>query len=129
MTRDEASKLYREITDWYFDSGNGMMLTSATSSMYVEAKRRLAEFAAEGAAPEPDWHDSSERRLRELSLLRTQMKSDLSVYGRFYPGSLSAEDESFVRCCGLNPKRWARPPLHRVRERATAATRGQRGRQ
>jgi hypothetical protein len=122
LTRLEASKLYHDITAWYFDAGNGMMLTDATSKMYLGAKSRLGEFAAvEGDADDPQWRKGSERRIRELSLLRTQMKSDLAIYGRFYPGSLDAEDERFLRCCGLDPKRWARPPLARLSERFTTS--------
>jgi hypothetical protein len=122
MTRQEASKLYHNITAWYFDAGNGMMLTDATAKMYLGAKSRLAQFAAvDGDADDPQWRKRSERRIRELSLLRTQMKSDLAIYGRFYPGSLDADDERFVRSCGLDPKRWARPPLARLRERFTTS--------
>lgn len=93
-----------------------MMLTDATSAMYLEAKKRMGAFAASRAdAEDPRWRKMSERRLRESSLLRTQMKFDLDIYGTFYPDSLDPDDEEFVRACGLNPTRWARRWPQRLR--------------
>jgi hypothetical protein len=116
LTRKEARELYDEMTAWYFDSGNGMMLTDATATMYLVAKKRLAAFAdGPSEADDVQSRAESERRMRELSLLRTQMKSDLAIYGRFDPGSLDTADEEFVRVCGMDPSRWARPRLQWMR--------------
>ena len=45
---------------------------------------------------------------RQLSLLRTQLKSDLVIYGRPYGSPLNDEDRAFLTACGvdLNVKPW-----------------------
>jgi hypothetical protein len=106
--------MYDRFSTWYFASGNGMLLTAPTLAMYLVAKRRLAASLAAARAGEGDWNIECVSRMRELSLLRTQMKSDVAIYGRFYPGSLSASDEAFLRASGLNPSRWARPWWQRL---------------
>jgi hypothetical protein len=93
------------MTNWYFEAGNGMMLPNDTKEMYLEAKQRLGEYAVgidEGA-------DAGVRRMRELSLLRSQMKSDLAIYGRFYFDTLDFRDKAFLRISGIRPWRWGRP--------------------
>jgi hypothetical protein len=42
---------------------------------------------------------------RQFSLLRTQLKSDLAVYGRPYGPLVDAEDAAFLVECGVNVKR------------------------
>jgi hypothetical protein len=114
MTLDEARSMYDAFSTWYFDCSGGMMLTAPTLAMYLVAKRRLAASLSAARADEGSWNTESLSRMRELSLLRTQMKSDVAIYGRFYPGSLSASDEEFLRACGFNPSRWACPWWHRL---------------
>jgi hypothetical protein len=114
MTVEEAGTMYDRFSAWYFDRGRGMMLTAPTLAMYVVAKRRLAASLAAARAGEADWTKDSLSRMRELSLLRTQMKSDVAIYGRFYRGYLGACDHEFLRACGLNPSRWARPWWQRL---------------
>jgi hypothetical protein len=109
LTRIEASSLYRSMTHWYFQEGNGMLLPDLTKELYLEAKRRLGAYAVGG---EQDWKREGERRIDELSLLRTQMKSDLAIYGVPYLGEPDAEDKAFLRAAHIDPDRWARPPLH-----------------
>jgi hypothetical protein len=104
----EARELYDSVTAWYFENGNGVMLTEPTRAMYLEAKRRLGAYSS-GTLDGADSGAAGERRMRELSLLRTQMKFDLTIYGVFHPDSLDHEDEAFVRSCGLNPQFWGRP--------------------
>jgi hypothetical protein len=53
--------------------------------------------------------DPGGRRMRELSLLRSQMKRDLRIYGRYYFDKIDADDKAFLRACGLKPWRWRRP--------------------
>lgn len=123
LTSTEIQALYAGMTEWYFDDGNGMMLTEPTLRMYLEAKRRLAKSAVAAEAADPD-RDDSERRIQELSLLRTQMKFDVAIYGTFYEDALDNSDRDFLRACGLNPSRWARPlwqraiPRRLIRRRA-----------
>jgi len=42
---------------------------------------------------------------RQFSLLRTQLKSDLSMYGRPYGPLLGPEDRAFVEHCGVDLSR------------------------
>jgi hypothetical protein len=41
LTLDERSDLFRDLTDWYYDDGNGMLLTEATRNIYLKAKANL----------------------------------------------------------------------------------------
>jgi hypothetical protein len=109
----EARELYDSITAWYFQNGNGMLLTEPTRAMYLEAKRRLGAYSTETSDGKPS-ERAGERRMRELSLLRTQMKFDLTIYGVFHPDSLDEEDAAFIRSCGLNPTSWCRPRSQRL---------------
>jgi hypothetical protein len=115
LTPPEATALYDEMTEWYFDSGNGMMLTNATKEMYLNAKERLGLYAAASDPAGAEWRAAGARRMRELSLLRTQMKPDLSIYGVFYFGKLDGQDEAFLEACGFDPNYWGRPWYQRIR--------------
>jgi hypothetical protein len=114
VSASDAGELYKSMTAWYFENGNGMMLTETTRAMYLEAKRLLGAYSA-CAPDDPASEAEGKRRMRELSLLRTQMKFDLAIYGLFYPGSLDEQDEQFIRACGIDPATWARPLSHRLR--------------
>ena len=48
-----------------------------------------------------------ERSIRQLSLLRTRMKSDFRVFGIPYGGELKESDKEFLRHCG--EKLWKKP--------------------
>jgi len=109
LRRAEAAALYGEMTNWYFEAGNGMMLPDDTKEMYLEAKRRLGEYAV-GI---DEAVDAGEGRMRELSLLRSQMKSDLAIYGVFYFDSLDVRDKAFLRASGIRPWRWGGPGTRR----------------
>jgi hypothetical protein len=121
LTQGEARSLYRAMTHWYYGSGNGMLLPDETKRVYLEAKRRLAGFAAGSE----DWMGGGERRIRELSLLRTQMKVDLAIYGMHYFEGMEEGDANseFLRSAHIEPQGWARPGRDRRRKRATEAVR------
>ena len=106
LTQREAGCLHREMTRWYFDSGNGMLLPHDTREMFLKAKERIGCYASEGG--EPDSQKAGQRVMRDLSLLRSQMKSDLDIYGVFYFNSLDRGDKEFIRASGLDPERWGR---------------------
>jgi hypothetical protein len=36
LSQDERRKLYDKLTDWYYDCGNGMLLSQQTATMRVE---------------------------------------------------------------------------------------------
>ncbi len=112
LSKPEARELYSKMTSWYYDSGNGMLLPDRTQTMYLKAKEELGKYAV---AIDGVDDANGERRIRELSLLRTQMKADLDIYGVFSPRSLEEKeaDEEFLRACKLDPHRWARPAWYR----------------
>ena len=136
----EAGSLYIQMTEWYYESGNGMMLTDNTKVMFIKAKKRLASYSVDydDAGSNSLWQVDGKRRIRELSLLRTQMKLDLDIYGVFYfasrkqateegppdreetelrPHSEETElrdgDLDFLRACGFSPTKWGRLPWYR----------------
>jgi hypothetical protein len=107
LTPEEAADLHGKMTRWYFKDGQGMLLRHDTREMYLAAKRRLGQYALEDQRG--DWAKDGSRAMRDLSLLRSQMKSDLKIYGVFYFDSLDEGDRTFIRASGLDPERWGRP--------------------
>lgn len=107
LTPEEAAGLHAEMTRWYFEGGNGMLLPHDTRKMYLAVKRRMGRYGLEsqGRAADVD----GDRVMRDLSLLRSQMKSDLPIYGVFYFDSLNDDDRELIRMSGLDPERWGRP--------------------
>jgi len=133
LTRKEARGLYASMTHWYFGTAHGMLLTETTKKLYLKTKASLGRYVV---GTDPDWQHAGRRAIRELSLLRQQMKLDLALYGVSYfddedegddedeekrKKGEKAEDEEFLRSAGIDPRRWARPPL--PRRLATAARR------
>ena len=94
LSRAEALDLYDKMTRWYFGSGSGMLLTNDTKDIYLAAKGRLGDYAR-GAIDGPE-EDEGARRVRELSLLRTQMKYDVGILGVFFFKELTADDVTFL---------------------------------
>jgi hypothetical protein len=107
LTPEEAADLHGAMTKWYFEDGQGLLLPHDTREMYLAAKQRLGRYASEGE--DGDWEQAGNRAMRDLSLLRSQMKSDLKIYGVFYFDSLDEGDRAFLRASGLDPERWGRP--------------------
>ena len=111
LTRAEARGLYASMTHWYFGTGHGMLLTETTKKLYLQTKASLGRYAVDSR---PEWERAGRRAIKELSLLRQQMKLDLDIYGVSYFGELDDEDDKvFLRRAGIDPRRWARPPWHR----------------
>jgi hypothetical protein len=94
LSRAEALELYDKMTLWYFGDGRGMLLTNDTKDLYLEAKARLGDYAR-GAIEGPQTVEGT-RRVRELSLLRTQMKYDVGILGVFFFKKLEEEDREFL---------------------------------
>jgi hypothetical protein len=123
LTRDEARSLYRSFTHWYLGTAHGMLLTETTKRLYLETKASLGRYAADKS---PHWAPGGERVMRQLSMLRQQMKLDLDLYGvSYYAGKhedenenenedekerKKREDDDFLRSAGIDPGRWARRP-------------------
>jgi hypothetical protein len=104
----EARTLCDQMTTWYYESANGMVLTNDTKAMYVLAKKKLGAYSA---AADPTW-EQGEQLIRDLSMLRTQMKLDLDIYGVIY-FARRPQDDAFLCEVGFNPKTWARPRWYR----------------
>jgi hypothetical protein len=114
LTQKEALSLLDEMTTWYFDDGNGMFLPHETQAMFVQAEIALMRYGREtyptipirqAATPE----DDARRVMRNLSLLRSQMKRDIKIYGVSARPKLQEGDAAFLRSANVNPRRWLRP--------------------
>jgi hypothetical protein len=108
--------LHECLTKWYYAHGDGLLLENLSKTVYLAAKDNLIRPVDEIVPLE------ARRRLlslsgkelerqrgllarRQFSLLRTQLKSDLAVYGRPYGPLVDAEDAAFLVECGVNVKR------------------------
>src|SRR5215467_8364914 len=91
---DEAGRrqLEKKLADWYYANGDGMLLVNGSRSMYMKAKdnlilpveRIVPRESSQRLQPLSGAKLEQERGLlaqRQLSLLRTQLKSDLKVFG------------------------------------------------
>jgi hypothetical protein len=89
LSQDERRKLYDKLTDWYYEGGNGMLLSKETRTIYLAAKENLI-CGADALRPaslqkqvrasdDPDavrgWAS-----IRQFSLLRTAMRGDIAIY-------------------------------------------------
>ncbi len=93
--RAERQKLADEINRWYFDEGAGIFVSAPTRDLLIGvlanlvgpigALRPVALAEELAGLPEPE----AERRrgcaiVRQMSLLRTQLKTDLAMHFSFY---------------------------------------------
>jgi hypothetical protein len=106
----ERRALWDVMSKWYFDAGNGMLMTQDTRSLYfavkdnliadldtvepVCARQRLKRLTGEPSRL--DW-ERGKLAMDQLSLLRTQMKSDLEISGGRIASSPGLKASS---CCG-----------------------------
>lgn len=125
LTRDERLKLNDDLTHWYYDNGHGLLLERDTREIYLAAKENLICDASTTCPAHllcflPTHLNSQEKlgcsAIRQLSLLRTQMKADLAIYGELYHETLTTHDYAFLRASGVNlyAKPW-RTALRKVR--------------
>lgn len=122
---EERRALWSAMTDWYYADGGGMLLTSTTKDVYLKVKHNLicessdlqpkglADRINEELLPTGRMLDDMVRgtlAIRLISLLRTQLKSDLAIYGATYSGKLSDYERFFLIQSGvdLRSKAWAR---------------------
>jgi hypothetical protein len=109
LSPEDRSQLFNDLTDWYYDSGHGMLLSEQTRNIYLKAKKNLtcpvedleptslAERVALG-----DDADRSSATIDQLSLLRTSMRSDVQIYTQPYDEELSPEDIAFLEACKVD---------------------------
>jgi hypothetical protein len=107
ITPAEAADLYEKMIHWYYASGNGMLFTQKTKSIYLVACRRLSlSGQVEGNHPAEGL-----QRMRELSILRTLMTLDLQPFDAVHIPDF--EDSQFLLEAGIDPRTWARGPWHK----------------
>jgi hypothetical protein len=123
LTESERRALFEKLTTWYYTDGNGMLLSKLTRNVYLNTKHNLV---CDDAHLEPDrfhawlkktgrighgnsltWKERGCLSIRQLSLLRTQMKTDLAIYGQPYAEHLARHEKTFLRGCGV--KLWRKP--------------------
>jgi hypothetical protein len=119
MTEQERTEVYDAMINWYFAEGEGIFTSAATRDLFVGFRTNLVcpvasvvpgALAIELAAMVPA--DAERRRgcvaIRQASLLRAQLKADLSLHFGFnYYSRLLPEDRAFLISCGISP--WRRP--------------------
>ena len=128
LTESERRTLYGTLTTWYYTDGNGMLLTLLTRNLYLRAKHNLVcddadlqpdrfrtwleETGRIGEGTSLTWKERGCFSIRQLSLLRTQMKTDLAIYGLPFSGELEPHEVEFLIGCGVNvqKKPWSYGP-------------------
>jgi hypothetical protein len=120
----ERQRLYDEMMRWYFEDGNGIFMSRPTRNLMVGVRSNLVcptasiqppLLAAELARlPEAE---ADRRRgcalIRQASLLRTQLETDLNMhFGFHYYSDLRPDDRAFLESCGLSP--WRMPWRRRL---------------
>ncbi len=107
------ARLHGALTDWYYAHGDGMLLPAVTRNVYLHAKDNLVRPVEQvvpdssrdrlaGLVPTEQEHARALLARRQLSLLRTQLKSDLEIFGPSYGPSLYPEDRAFLELCGVD---------------------------
>ena len=120
-TPEERRMIYDTLTDWYYEKGNGMLLSEETRNIYLTAKENLICAVEEiepqslgsrvGESPAPDV-ERGRASVRQFSLLRTAMRGDILIYTAPWGRGLGADDREFLAACGVDVggKPWHRPP-------------------
>ncbi len=117
------SQLHKAFTDWYYDHGDGMLLERGSRTVYLAAKDNLvcplcaltpviSRQRLEALEDEDLDHQRGIISQRQISPLRTQLKSDLAIYGRPYGPPLDEEDLAFLSQCDVDTTRrtWRKGP-------------------
>jgi hypothetical protein len=114
LAADERSQLFDELTDWYYDSGQGMLLTESTRNIYLKSKANLtcpAEKLIPASLGNRVAAEGDEARgwasIDQLSLLRTSMRADVEIFTQPYDEELSPDDVAFLEACKVD---LSRPP-------------------
>jgi hypothetical protein len=129
---DERRDLWAAMTDWYYANGDGMLLGTISKQVYLNVKHDLIckwadlrpDCLADRIKKELGLPDSQKLEddqelenkirgalaIRLISLLRIQLKSDLTIYGPTHLGKLSSYEFFFLEHSGvdLRSKAWAK---------------------
>jgi hypothetical protein len=113
LSLGERSELFDSLTDWYYDCGNGMLLTEATRNIYLKAKANLtcpAKKLVPASLRDRAAEDDAARgwaSIEQLSLLRTSMRADVEIFTQPYDEELSPDDVAFLEAAKVD---LGRPP-------------------
>lgn len=124
LTLKERQDLHEAMTDWYYDEGNGMLLARGTRQVFLNAKNNLvctdrSDLKPDGLDKDLPARDDEESldeeqlrgilSIKQLSLLRTQLKADLAIHGDPYTGKLTEHERRFLAGSGidLGSETWA----------------------
>lgn len=113
----ELTKLHDDMSKWYFDDGDGILTSAEARNLFVGVHTNLicpigamkpTVLATRLTALSPA--DAERSRgcaiIRQISLLRTQLKEDLAMHlGVDYYTDLQPDDRAFLLSCGLSPRR------------------------
>ena len=107
----DRDQLFKDLTDWYYRDGNGMLLSRDARNIYLTAKANLVcapdKFlpAKARAAVASDDAERDRLTVRQLSLLRTAMRGDLAIFTTPWGSALTDEDVLFLCACGVDVSR------------------------
>ncbi|MEV4513393.1 hypothetical protein AB0K00_31020 [Dactylosporangium sp. NPDC049525] len=113
LSQQARLAMCKALTDWYYANGDGMLLERESRTVFLEARDNLVRPIAALTPAESrlrlEGHTGNEQERhrgllakRQLSLLRSQLRGDLAIYGRPYGPQLDAEDWAFLAHCGVN---------------------------
>jgi hypothetical protein len=120
LSADERGTLFEAMTAWYYRNGNGMLLEPTSRAIFFGAKHNLTCPDDQLKPPEvlssfPSGVGVDQKRgclsIRQLSLLRTQLMSDLAIYGTPTVRQLREHERDFLEkeChVKLDRKPWKR---------------------
>jgi hypothetical protein len=125
LTSDERRELFEQLVKWYFQDGDGLFLSASTRDLYFGVRtnlvcpdKRITPPRLARQIVQLSSADAERRRgcvsVRQVSLLRAQLKSDLDIHrGYWYFRALRPDDQDFLRACGLSV--WRNPWRRRLR--------------
>lgn len=129
LTKQEREELHEKLSSWYYKNGNGMLLTEKTRNLYLCVKHNLI-CRDEKIEPKKIWYEIENTgniieirgriSIRQLSLLRTQMKTDLKIYGSYFYKNLELNDKLLLEHCGQDPGKKPWRPRGAVKASAIA---------
>lgn len=110
LTEAERMELFEEMTSWYYQDGSGMCMTSGCRNIFFKAKANLVALSDDleptlrdylAQAESEEQSRRSNLAVSQLSLLRTRVRADLEIFGRWYRDQdLNDEERAFLKDCG-----------------------------
>jgi hypothetical protein len=110
LTGVERMELFEEMTSWYYNDGFGMCMSPGCRNVFMKAKANLVapsndlEPTLRDYVVQPDGEEQSRRSnlaVSQMSLLRTRMRADLEIFGRWYRDQdLNDQERAFLKDCG-----------------------------